>query len=929
MRLLANRARLIPLLAVLGAGPVMALDWLKPLPLENGSANFARPPDGPLYFLRFGDHSYGPARAPGTPGWEKPILVAPFEQLWIESWTPPAGVGPVSLQPGSPVARDAFWDQLITADPAATGPLPRYSLVEAGTFGSALPAAVRRINLSAAAVEGQQGGLGDPVIPAGLELEIPWTDLEARAYPLDFQKVLLASPHDPSPGFAYQNGQWFTSWDSRDLPKGCREDHWFAPALLIDGVLIRPAPLSAHTAFEKTADGVTLPLWTLEWECQAITVRERLFSARSAGDSEARVFVQFQLVNAPPGVRLVLGAGRRPSAHYWDFANHPNSPANPRTPIPYFSAEPGYARTGRTLLDAWGRVVLASAQPFTLEPLGPIEVLLVFATDAQGCISLQTPQGDAVPSTPMTTVALAEAESGFKATWSALLTSGPRVRVPSAEWMERIDAWRSQVEAITRVTYEGKERLSYGAYFYQAYFGIEEAWPVVALAQWGRGDEARRQAAIMLDTENLDKANVHHQSRNGAAPLAAATVARLTNDRAWLEQVAPVLGECARWTEAVRHQDDARRPPLTRGLLPPHIYGGDVRDPATSLYATAACWRGMLATADAFRVLGSPELAAQGTVLANEAAALQRRLAEVFREVTDRKASPPFVPFALALPSLSGRNEGPYDRLTGSRYGNYWSLFAPSFLELDFRDPAGPRFPNQDVFAYEQGHGGLWAGLPRFYDGLDAAYAIGNLDYLLERATRDARARPAALTGLQSFMLHASSRNGHSIPEVAGLFPERLQADAYEQLVRESPWSFGMYDANRYLAGHIAFTEPLGAVAGAALTMVRNALLAETHNDLGLPDGGLVILPAVPADWLAEGREIAFAGMPTFYGTFSATIRSGIVSRHEIVMDYRFVPYVTNAPQPLEFRVRFVPPGKNPQEIKFVPLASGTVRARF
>jgi hypothetical protein len=42
--------------------------------------------------------------------------------------------------------------------------------------------------------------------------------------------------------------------------------------------------------------------------------------------------------------------------------------------------------------DAWGRAVLASAQPFTLEPLGLVEMLAVFTADEQGSVYVQTPQ---------------------------------------------------------------------------------------------------------------------------------------------------------------------------------------------------------------------------------------------------------------------------------------------------------------------------------------------------------------------------------------------------------------------------------------------------------------------------------------------------------------------------------------------------------
>jgi len=912
----------MPLLALLAAARAPALDWLTVLPLHDGVATVPRPPDGELRFLRFGRHAFAPAPAAPDSAASGSILVAPFQQLWIDRYGPPVGDGPLKLTFGGASARDAFWDELILAHPAAATPLPRYGLVEAGAFGEALPAAVRRLDLADDEVARQQAGLLDPVIPPEPGAEIPWTELEAASYPLDFQKVLLAVPNDPSPGFAYQNGQWFTTWPAADLAAGCREDHWFAPALLVGDKLVRPAPLAACTAFAQAADGTTVPVWTLEWSYQGMVVRQRLYSHRPSGAAEPRVHVQLQLERAPEGVRLALGLGRRPSAHYWDCT------PGPRTPVPYFSLAPDCSQEGAQVRDARGHVVLAASGPFELSPLGPLEMLLVFARGADGPVEIETPQTP-LPAGALPAVTPAAAEAELIRDWAARETAGARVRVPDPEWQRRIDLWRSQVESITRVTYDGRERLSYGAYFYQAYFGIEEAWPVAALAYWGRGDEARRQADIMLEPENLDKSNVHHQSRNGAGPLAAATVARLTGDRAWLERIAPALRACAQWTLDACRRDEPLRPALTRGLLPPHIYGGDVRDAATSLYATAACWRGLAASADAFRELGSPALAAEGGRMADTAAGLQRRLAEAFRAVTVRDRTPSFVPLALALPSLGGKNEGPYARLTDSRYGNYWNLFAPSFLELDYRDPDEPREPNGSIFGYAEHHGGLWAGLPRFYSGLDAAYAVGHISYLLERTTREPRLRPQALAAVESFMLHAASRNGCTVPEVAGLFPDRLQAAAYERVVREAPWSFGMYDAGQYLAGHISFTEPLGAGAGEGLILLRHALLAETHDALGRLDGGLVILPAVPSDWLAEGQEIRLEDMPTFYGRLSATIRSSVDSRREIRMSYRFKPLVANQSLPLKFRLRLAAPGVPLQEVEFVPQPSGEVRASF
>jgi len=918
--------RVPAMVLLLAAPPSATAQWLRRVPMVDGSALVEWQPDAQRSFLRFGAHTYEPVRATTPDGHElevrrgRTLVIAPFQELEAVPWQIAGSTAGAHIRLERPVTRDGFWDQILEVDTGAAGALPRYRLVETGRFGAALPPHVRDIDITGSEIARQRGSLADPVISPQVSAEIPWRELESKALPLDFQKVLLASLNDDSPAFAFQNGQWTTTWPAHDAP-WAKEDHWFAPALLVGGTLVRPAPLSARTSFLKSPDGKTLPGWTLVWSHEGVTVRQEMFSMRTPGSAEPCLWVRFRVQHAPQGVRLALGMGRRVSVHYWD------DKTLERTPIPFFTMEPRYRREGGTVRDERGGPVLESAQPFTLERLGPVEMLAVFDGDAHGDVYLRTPQTPQIDSTRRATPgAFGHAKEAFISLWSARLGTGARAQLPSPEWMQRIDVWRSQIESITRVRYEGRERLSYGACFYQAYFGIEEAWPVVALALWGRGDEAQRQARVMLEPENLAKDNIHHQSRNGAGPAAAAAVARLTNDRRWLASVAPILMECARWTQRVC-SDSALRSPVTRGLLPPHIYGGDVRDPATSLYATTACWRGMAATAEALGILGTPDLVKEARNLDASARNLRVRLGEVVQSVADRTSSPPFLPFALELPSLGGKHEGPHPRLTETRFGNYWNLFAPSFLELDFRGPDDKGTANQWVFDYAQAHGGLWAGLPRFYDGLDAAYAIGNIVYLLNRSENESGYRMQALASLQSFMLHGASRNGFTIPEVAGLFPYRLDRASYERLVREAPWSFGMYDAERYLGGHISFTEPLGAGAGELLWLIRRALLSETFDKDGRPDGGLVLLPCIPADWLAEGREIRLRSFPTYYGTISVTVRSSISSLRKIAFEYRYLPYANNASgTPLRFRVRLAPPGERLQEIAFVPARNKTSR---
>lgn len=929
-RLMHNRTLLLWCSFALVSGAAYATG-ISRVPLVNGAAPCVVPPDGRIYFLQFGEHKFAPKSVwagseeiPVEQG--EPQLLAPFQQLRIVSWQFPQQYRGQTVRLRPSEKRDPFWDQILTVPDSYLSQLPMKRLQESGDFGSVLPAEERASSKTPKEIAAIQNSPTDPVIAPTVSSEIPWQKLAEAAMPLDFQKVLLASPHDSSPAFAYQNGQWLTTWESKDPSLGTKEDHWFAPALLDGDHLVRPAPLSAKTAFEHTDENRTLPLWTVQWNHQSTKVRQEMFSFRqSEATPSLSVFVRFRLEPASPETRLALGVGRRPNAHYWD------DKSRERSPLPFLTLPADYQKRGHQLLDGWDRVVLESPQDFTLESCGPLEMLIIFTPDENGIVELSTPQtgevGEEESSSRSDFLAM---EQQFRQQWQPCLTVGAQADLPAPSWTDRIDIWLTQVEAITRVPYQGRDRLAYGAYFYQHYFGIEEGWPVIALAQWGHSREAQRQAEIMLEDENLDKTDVHHQSRNGAAPWAAAAVARLTHDREWLATVAPKMIECAEWTRSVRNERPELRSETTQGLLPAHIYGGDVRDPATSVYATAICWKGMMETVEVLERLGGKRYRETTAQLHREADDLRRRLFDVMRSVAVDTNGDLFIPLALELPSLGGRNEGPYQSLTQTRLGNYWNLFAPSLLQLQLCGPDPWAFPDREVIDYMRQHGGLWACLPRFYNGLDAAYAGGAIDYLLNASATDPRCRPQALAALEAYFLHAASRNGYTIPEVAGLFPYRLDRAAYEQLVRESPWSFGMYDAQRYLEGHISFTEPLGAGAGQALWLIRDALLLETRDGNGLPDGGLIILPTVPSDWFAQGKHIELREFPTPYGVLNARVESHVDTLGTIVFRYRWRKWAGDSldypPQP--FRVRLAPPGKQTVDVNFVPQDTGELTWR-
>ncbi|MBI4670016.1 MAG: hypothetical protein HY747_12705, partial [Elusimicrobia bacterium] len=156
-----------------------------------------------------------------------------------------------------------------------------------------------------------------------------------------------------------------------------------------------------------------------------------------------------------------------------------------------------------------------------------------------------------------------------------------------------------------------------------------------------------------------------------------------------------------------------------------------------------------------------------------------------------------------------------------------------------------------------------------------------------------------------------ASRNGYSVAEMAPLFDGRLDRQAYEQLVRRAPWLFGVYEDQAYLEGRIPVSETLAAGAGAGLWLMRKALLDETRKPGGFPDGGLILLPAIPSDWLNEGRVIILKGMPTAYGTVSLEVRSFLATRHEIFVDFS-LDEASRAPgEPLrKLAIRLVTPDR-------------------
>ncbi len=450
---------------------------------------------------------------------------------------------------------------------------------------------------------------------------------------------------------------------------------------------------------------------------------------------------------------------------------------------------------------------------------------------------------------------------GFRRYWTGLMARSAEIVTPE----QRLnDAARNLLAQCMIVGLDG-DTARYGAYHYESYFGLEEGWTAVALAQFGLPEYARRIMDYMLSPACLDKANYHHQYRNGLAPWYAVDVARLTADREWLARWAQTLRACADWTVT---QIQANQDPRWGGILPRHAYGGDIGMPAYSFYANATCWRGLHETAQAMAMLGDQEAAAR---YSDAAAKYRQRLIELADSLADRSGPLPFLPmsFGLVHDGMARDREPTYQVLAAdvpysdiwSYLGNYWNLFAPCFQELRLFPVGDAR--SRWVPEYMEERGGILAGQVRFANGLDAVYGKGYIQSLLDHGRRD-----RFVTSLYGVFSAAMSRTLFSCPEVSGIFPLRTgNLPIWREHERERwfwPYRYGGAWAQGWQNQE---GEPLAACAGMALQLLRSALVREDYAED--PPQDLRLLDGAPRHWLEPGSRVVARRMPTFFGEVS------------------------------------------------------------
>jgi hypothetical protein len=145
----------------------------------------------------------------------------------------------------------------------------------------------------------------------------------------------------------------------------------------------------------------------------------------------------------------------------------------------------------------------------------------------------------------------------------------------------------------------------------------------------------------------------------------------------------------------------------------------------------------------------------------------------------------------------------------------------------------------------------------------------GYLQLVLRRAAANVKWRSWALAAVQMYMMHGASGNGWTFAEGNSLFPRRFDRALLLDDLRDAPWLLQVGHS-----GKADFSGPLPVGAAAGLSLIRNSLILETTTPPSpLPDGGLFLLPAAPAEFMSAGAGVLLTAMPTAFGPidFNAT----------------------------------------------------------
>jgi hypothetical protein len=304
----------------------------------------------------------------------------------------------------------------------------------------------------------------------------------------------------------------------------------------------------------------------------------------------------------------------------------------------------------------------------------------------------------------------------------------------------------------------------------------------------------------------------------------------VTRDREYLKQ------SRAKWGSVIQFVRDSRK--ADNGLLPKDRYAGDINQAVYSLNSNSACWRGLRDMAAVLEDLGEKEAAAG---LRKEAAEFRKAILDAVAKSEWPKEK--FVPVAL----LS--DERPHDPLTATRQGSYYDLIIPYVLGSGVFGPGDAR--EGWIIDYLRTHGGIAMGMIRStphqgqFDGEPGVNPLYGLRYNLTLLRRGDRH-------------HA----------LVGFYGQLAQGMTRDTFVGGEGSRFFHGDKN----GRSFYLPPNSASNATFLTTLRYLLVQDWDlDDDGKPDT-LRLCDAVPPRWLAEGKPLGGAKVPSAFGPVSFAV---------------------------------------------------------
>lgn len=377
---------------------------------------------------------------------------------------------------------------------------------------------------------------------------------------------------------------------------------------------------------------------------------------------------------------------------------------------------------------------------------------------------------------------------------------------------------------------DGAGKVAYGRFpsvHADEVFGLEEDWLLQGLAGWGLTEQAlsafRR---TLLAPSHFDPQHPLRDLRACLAPWQADRLLRLAG-LTWQEGLTgaerDLLEACGHWMTAQRARTAdriAQGEVLLPGLLPPWRYGGDLDWPTQAVHTDAIGSVGLACLAER---LDSDALRQQAAHWRLAVQAALRRRDEAGR---------------MCLHSGGGDP------------GDYHQLMACGFIAAtDFFAPGDPEWQALRAQLLEEDR--MILGLPRFgaWGGeasVDAHYGVGFLLQALRNGRRD-----TFWTGVAALLSLTMDRDVCTFREVSSL-----------------PWAGGADMSTTLPVARLSASEPCAGGVGAALMLLRHALVTEVPEANGRPGRRLRLLAGVPRVWW-RGTPFHLTGAATMAGPVS------------------------------------------------------------